>query len=127
MTKFTTLILTTTLITITHLALAVQPAPTPESEGSQHLLIRFADLDMSRPEGASVLLRRIQNAAKIVCSPLESKDPARFAMFQHCVADAMERAVTQIDRPALDAYYRGKVRGSNGRIEVASNNQKPAR
>jgi hypothetical protein len=74
-----------------------------------------------------VLFHRLESAAKIVCSPLESRDPARMVMFKNCVSDAMARAVTQVDRPGLDAYYRGKVPGDNAApVEVASSNERPA-
>ena len=127
MTKFTTLILTATLGTVSHVGLAAQSAQTPGSDSPKQMLIRYADLDLARPEGASVLFRRLQSAAKIVCSPLESF-PGKFNMFQRCVSDAMARAVTQVDRPGLNAYYRGKVPGSNAApIEVASSNEGAAR
>jgi len=128
MTKFTTLILTATLGTVSHVGLAAQSAQTPGSDIPKQMLVRYADVDLARPEGASVLFHRLQSAAKIVCSPLESKDPALFVMFQHCVSDAMARAVTQVDRPGLSAYYRGKVQGSNAApINVASSNESAPR
>jgi UrcA family protein len=128
MTKLTTLILTAALGTVSHVGLAAQTAPTPASDSPKQMLIRYADLDLARPEGASVLFHRLRNAAKIVCSPFESRDPARLVMFQNCVSDAMARAVTQVDRPGLSAYYRGKVQDSNAApIEVTSRNEGPAR
>jgi UrcA family protein len=126
MTKFTTLILTATLGTVSHVGLAAQSAQTPGSDSPKQMLIRYADLDLARPEGASVLFHRLQSAAKIVCSPLESYP--KLLMFQRCVSDAMARAVTQVDRPGLSAYYRGKVPGTNAApIEVASSNEGAAR
>jgi UrcA family protein len=128
MTKLTTLILTATLSTVSHMGLAAQSAHTPDSDSPKQLLVRYADLDLARPEGASVLFHRLQGAAKLVCSPLESRQLKRSGMFQHCVSDAMARAVTQVDRPGLSAYYRGKVQGSNASpFEIASSNQSPAR
>jgi UrcA family protein len=121
MTKLATLILTATLGAVSHVGPAAQSAPTSDSQSPHQMLIRYADLDLARPDGASVLFHRIRNAAKIVCSPLESKDPGRYAMFQQCVSDATARAVTQVDRPALSSYYRGKVPGSNAApLEAAS-------
>lgn len=128
MTKFTALILTAALGTVSHVSLATQSAPTPASDSPKQMLIRYADLDLTRSTGASVLFHRIQKAAEIVCSPLESRDLALHAMFQRCVSDAMARAVTQVDRPALSAYYRGKVESGNAApIEVSSTNQGQAR
>lgn len=127
MTKITTLILTAALTTVSHLALATSTAQTPDADSPKQLLVRYADLDLARPAGASVLYHRLEGAAKIVCAPLESREPARILMFKNCVSDAMARAVTQVDRPGLDAYYRGKVPAQNAApIEVASSNERPA-
>ena len=127
MTKFTTLILTAILSTVSHVSLAAQLAPTADVDSPKQMLVRYADLDLARPAGASVLFHRLQSAAKIVCAPLESRDPARLVMFNNCVSDAMARAVTQVDRPGLNAYYRGKVPDSNAvPFEVASSNERSA-
>jgi hypothetical protein len=34
-------------------------------------------------------------------------------MFRRCVADAISMAVTEVDQPALGAYYRAKLQGHN--------------
>lgn len=128
MNKFTALILSATLGTVSQLSLAATNSQPADSDGSKQMIVRYADLDLARTTGASVLFHRIQKAAEIVCSPLESRDPARYVMFRRCVSDAMARAVTQVDRPSLNAYYRGKAEGGKDTtFEVASSNQGPAR
>lgn len=123
MTKFTALILTATLGALSNAGLAAPSATPSAADSPPQLLVRYADLDLGRPTGASILFHRLQSAAKIVCSPLESRDPARTAMFKRCVSDAMARAVTQVDRPAFSAYYRGKAEGGNdATFEVAATN-----
>jgi UrcA family protein len=82
-------------------------------DSPKHLVVHFADLDLTGPHGVAVLYRRLESAARRVCSPLEGKDPARIAAFKLCIADTLSNAVTQVDRPTLDAYYRATLKGRN--------------
>ena len=130
MKKFTTLILAATLSTLSS-RWPGRPtsSSTLDSDSPKQMLVRYADLDLARSYKARrCFSTAYRAAAKIVCAPLESKDPARLVMFQNCVSDAMARAVTQVDRPGLNAYYRGKVPGSNAApIAIASSNDGPTR
>jgi UrcA family protein len=69
--------------------------------------VHFGDLDVDRPAGAAVLYRRIQMAAERVCG--EPQQVGSFmisGVWRACVAQAIDRAVVAVDRPALTAYYR---------------------
>jgi UrcA family protein len=126
MTKFTTLRLTAAFGTLATLAMTAQTATAADFEGPKQLLIQYADLDLTRPAGAQALFRRIHSAAKLVCSPLASKDLLQHR-FEHCVSDAVAKAVTQVDRPALSAYLH-KDQGRNAAaLQIASTNPAPAR
>ena len=107
MNKFPTLILTAALATISQFAHA-DTSTTPKQ-----VIIHFADLDLDGFAGVAALYSRLQHAARQVCSPLESKLPERAGAYKRCTADAMSRAVTQVDQPALSAYYRVKGQGRN--------------
>lgn len=107
MNKFTTLILTAALATgapFAHADTSTEP---------KQVLIHYADLDLTQFAGLSVLYSRLQHAARQVCAPLNSKVPELAAAYKACAADAMSRAVTQVDQPSLSAYYRVKGRGRN--------------
>ncbi|MEJ1962739.1 MAG: UrcA family protein [Gammaproteobacteria bacterium] len=82
-------------------------------DSPKKVLVHYADLNMVRSTGAAVLYRRLQSAAEKVCTPINAKDASHQVMFRHCVADAMARAVTEVDQPALGAYYRAKLEGRN--------------
>lgn len=69
--------------------------------------VHFEDLNVDRPAGAAVLYRRIKGAAVRVCG--EPKVTGSFMISKYwrsCVADAVDRAVLAVDRPALTAYHR---------------------
>jgi UrcA family protein len=68
--------------------------------------VRFKDLNLDRPHDVARLFSRISSAAEKVCGPrffdgLYSKP----ADFEICYTDAIGRAVAEIDRPALTAYF----------------------
>jgi len=126
MTKFTTLRLIAAFGTVSTLAMAAQTATAADLEGPKQLLVQYADLDLTRPAGAQVLFRRIQSAAKLVCSPLESKELLH-NRFEHCVSDAVARAVTHVDRPALSAYLHQDQGRNAAALQIASANPAPAR
>ena len=85
--------------------------------------VHFADLDLTRSEGAAVLYQRLAGAAKIVCAPLEldACDLARQMRFKMCVQTAIGSAVAKVDRPILTAYYKAHTNDRNATIQIAKN------
>ena len=85
-------------------AFAAEPkAPAVGDQATVH----FEDLNVDRPAGAAVLYRRIKWAAERVCG--EPKVTGSFMIskyWRNCVAEAIDRAVLAVDRPALTAYHR---------------------
>ena len=73
--------------------------------------VHYADLDVSQPAGAAVLYRRIRNAAKEVCAPLNSRIDAGLQL-DACVEEAVMNAVKGVNRPALTAVLDAKRRTS---------------
>jgi UrcA family protein len=109
----------TTTMTLFALALGFQSAYAAPPENAPSVVVRFADLDLSRSEGATVLYRRLKGAAETVCAPLESADLARQARFKACVQSAISTAVATVNRPALTTYYEAKTNGRNATIRIA--------
>lgn len=66
--------------------------------------VKYADLDVSNPEGAAALYARIEHAAREVCHPLEERD-FRSLAYDACVHQAITDAVTKVDRQALFVVY----------------------
>ena len=67
--------------------------------------VRYADLNVSKPDGAATLYARIQQAARQVCLPLDGLPVSSKARMSDCVHKAIADAVAKVGQPALfDAY-----------------------
>lgn len=72
--------------------------------------VRYGDLDLSSPQGAVALYRRIGIAAEEVCRPFEGRDLARTSIFRACKQRAVADAVSRVNRPELFAVYNANNR-----------------
>ena len=66
--------------------------------------VSYADLDLGHEAGARALLARIKSAAKRVCGTApdaRDTDPS----YRKCVDRALDRAVTEVNRPAVNALH----------------------
>jgi UrcA family protein len=81
------------------------------NDGVKQYTVRFADLDLSKLDGAAVLYRRLNQAAAIVCSPLQSRRLGMAAQYQLCVNHAIAGAVSSVDRPMLSQYHESQTKG----------------
>ena len=74
--------------------------------------VKYGDLNLSNPEGAATLYRRIVAAANNVCSP--SDTDLRVLTTQGglsaCIHKATMEAVTKVGHPELTAVYNSKNR-----------------
>lgn len=109
----------TTTMMMFALALGFQSAYAAPPENVPSIVVHFADLDLSRSEGAAVLYHRLRGAAERVCSPLDDRDLARHMSFTACVQGALSTGVAKVDRPALTAYYEAKTNRRNATIQIA--------
>jgi UrcA family protein len=82
------------------------------SDGVNKYIVRFADLDISKPEGAAMLYNRLRQAAALVCRPLDSR-PLGMAATQYgvCVDHAIASAVASVGSPMLSQYYGAHAKG----------------
>jgi UrcA family protein len=82
-----------------------RPASSAYSDAGK-VTLRFGDLDLSNPQGATALYRRIRLAAEQVCSPFDGQDVASKIHMEICVHRAVADAEATVNRPALfPAYY----------------------
>jgi UrcA family protein len=81
------------------------------SYGVNQYTVRFADLDLSKLDGAAVLYRRLNQAATIVCRPLESRSVGMAGRHQKCVKNAIAGAVTSVGSPMLSQYSESRTSG----------------
>jgi UrcA family protein len=80
------------------------PADTPRGT-SETRIVKYADLDLTRPADVARLYQRIEDTAKRVCTPLGDvvADDA-------CLGDALQRTIAKIGLPALTQVYMAKLR-----------------
>jgi UrcA family protein len=75
---------------------------------AKSLTVQFADLDLSKPEGAITLFGRIKGAARSVCSSLNGRTIRQKQEYAACVDFALSNTVARVDRPVLTEYFASK-------------------
>jgi UrcA family protein len=70
-------------------------------DGPVSKTVAYGDLNLDSVSGAKVLYRRIQTAAREVCSPLDSKGLAFRAAWQSCYDHAIDAAVDSVNSSAV--------------------------
>ncbi len=85
------------------------------------VVVRFADLDVSRDAGAATLYARIRLAAHRVCVPLAGRSLSARARQAACVDKAIANAVAAVAAPHLtDLHQRATGRDSAPKTHVAT-------
>lgn len=80
------------------------------------MTVRFSDLDLNRAADVRVLYGRITVAAEQVCGPeLVTGSRLPQPAWRRCVAEAVNSAVAQLDRPALNAYHHSHTAADSDR------------
>ena len=73
-------------------------------EAAPSVKVQLADVDLASQAGAEVAMRRISNAAQSVCGGApDLRSMNRYAIYNRCRREAIERAVGQLDRPQVTA------------------------
>jgi UrcA family protein len=67
--------------------------------------VKYADLNISSPNGATALYARIQRAAVQVCLPFDGGGLSSKRRMGFCVDKAIADAVAKVGQPALFAVY----------------------
>ncbi len=76
----------------------------------------YADLDLSTPDGARVLLKRIDLAARRICGPGPSHsplEPRAAAYYRNCVVASVDAAVAGVGSPML-AVMHNDIKSATG-------------
>ena len=71
--------------------------------------VNTSDLDLSRTDGAKVLLNRLRHAASVACGGRPSSPIDLVAMqdYRACVRTSLDGAVDQVHAPLVASLYRG--------------------
>ncbi len=71
------------------------------SDTSAGTTVRFADLDLSKPEDLARLYARISRTARDICGDADG----RTSLKGRCIAKTIEDAVNRINKPPLTALH----------------------
>ena len=71
--------------------------------------VTYGDLDLGSEQGAKALYGRLRIAAREVCTSFESTDPIHQELWQNCVDNALESAVSKINKPLVSALRDQRV------------------
>lgn len=108
------------ILSITGTALAVPEATAGAAAALPSRVVRFDDLNLGQPRSVAILYARIQAAAAQVCGDAQRVGSRVLSVaWQVCVATAVDRAVSKVDRPALTAYHEAKT-GAPSLIRTAA-------
>jgi UrcA family protein len=72
-------------------------------------VVNFADLDLTRSTGVAALYARLRSAARMVCEPTDERALQSIVPRRRCVEQSVERAVAEVNTPALTDYYLAKT------------------
>jgi UrcA family protein len=108
------------ILSLAGTALAVPEATAGSIAALPTRVVRFDDLNLGQPRGVAVLYARIQAAAAQVCGTAQRVGSRVVSTaWQVCVASAVDRAVSQVDRPVLTAYHEART-GAPSLIRTAA-------
>jgi UrcA family protein len=89
----------------------------PAAEDVRRVTVRFGDLNLEQPRGVAALYGRLRLAAAQACGEPERPGEAFMsADWRACVAQAVERAVVAVDRPAVTAYHRQHTKSNHATL-----------
>ena len=88
------------------------------AQSDKRIAVSYSDLNISRPEGAQVLITRMRAAARQVCGPApDQREFTFYRLYRDCVEDALSRAVVTLNDPLVTELYRSgtstRVAGAN--------------
>jgi UrcA family protein len=97
-------------------ALAADPrAPASQSvENKAGIRVRYADLDLSKPQDVSILYERVSRAARDNCGTDAAAWGGRTSLLEECVGQTIEDAVNRINKPLLTALHRERMNRMRG-------------
>jgi UrcA family protein len=85
-------------------------------------VVRFADVDLSRIDGAIAAYARIRQAANVVCQSLDSRVLGLTEKHSACVNQAIADAVASINRPLLSQYHQLRTKGDKAALVQLARN-----
>lgn len=95
-----------TLVLFAAIAAIASPAAAQPKTDFPSLVVKYADLDLTRPTGADVLIARIERAADEVCgSSNGARSLTEVALHRACKKETMAAAVRSVNAPLVSARF----------------------
>lgn len=81
-------------------------AQVPAAAPGKQVAVHYADLDLTRHDGAAALIVRIEAAAAQACGPApDIRELSRSDLYRKCIADGVARGVAAVDAPMVTELY----------------------
>ena len=84
---------------------AAEVHPASGNPDALETTVNYADLDLSRPAGADVMIARVRRAARSVCGQEITGDRREIRRNHACVREAMNGAFMQLDAPLVTTRF----------------------
>jgi len=104
----TTVVSKLTLAVVSVVAPLASLAATPSADVPS-VSVRYDDLNLSTTDGVNSLYRRISSAAREVCPGVYSRELSLRAAARRCEADAVARAVSDVNNTHLAMVHAAHV------------------
>jgi UrcA family protein len=103
-------------LSLAGLSFAARPTEALPSE-----LVRYADLNLDSSDGQIALYRRIARAAARVCNQAQGVNKLVVPRtLRTCRANALDRAIAELDVPALSALHDSRTGQKNTGLQPAN-------
>jgi UrcA family protein len=82
---------------------------TAATQVEDSIQLSYVTADLTQPEGAKTLYRRIERAARQVCHGTDLRDLTALADYDRCYRHAVDDAVEKVGVSAVTALHRSKT------------------
>ncbi|MBM4382840.1 MAG: UrcA family protein [Deltaproteobacteria bacterium] len=79
------------------------------SDAPMQKAVRTSDLNLESQAGVDALYRRLESAARSVCSPAEGRSLAEKAQWKQCMSQTMDSTVASVDHDGLSRLHASKA------------------
>ncbi len=77
----------------------------PVNSKEDGVAVHYSESDLTRPQGALKLYRRIKVAARTACDQYDSIEPARREIYRRCYLTAVDNAVRKVGADTLTEIH----------------------
>ncbi len=68
--------------------------------------VRYGELDLARSAGAEVFYRRLKNATREICGPVNARSAVLMRKWTECYQGTLDTAVATANRPMITQLHR---------------------